>query len=141
MNKKPDLFMTYKNEMGDLSYQRVKCIIIFIYLFLAALGLCCCAQAFSSCGEQGLLLVAVRGLLVEVASLVAENGLQVRRLQQLCHVGSVVVGRRLQSAASVVVVYGLSCSAACGIFPDRGSNIGRQVLNHCSTRKARKMYY
>ena len=27
----------------------------FIYLFLAVLGNRCCAQAFSSCGEQGLL--------------------------------------------------------------------------------------
>ena len=49
--------------------------IYFIYLFLAALGLCCCTQAFSSCGEQGLLFVAVRGLLIAVASLVAENRL------------------------------------------------------------------
>ena len=39
------------------------------------LGLCCCARAFSGCGEQGLLFVAVRGLLIAVASLVAENGL------------------------------------------------------------------
>ena len=39
------------------------------------LGLCCCAQAFSSCREWGLLLVAVRGLLVAVASLVVEHGL------------------------------------------------------------------
>ena len=31
-----------------------------IYLFLTALGLCCCAQAFSSCGERGLLFVEVR---------------------------------------------------------------------------------
>ena len=28
---------------------------LFIYLFLAALDLCCCARAFSSCGERGLL--------------------------------------------------------------------------------------
>ena len=49
--------------------------IYFIYLFLAALGLRCCAQAFSSCGERGLLFVAVRGLLIAVASLVAEHGL------------------------------------------------------------------
>ena len=42
---------------------------------MAALGLCCCAQAFSSCGERGLLFVAVRGLLIAVASLVAEHGL------------------------------------------------------------------
>ena len=46
-----------------------------VYLFLAALGLCCCTQAFSSCGEQGLLFVVVRGLLIGVASLVAEHGL------------------------------------------------------------------
>ena len=52
-------------------------LIYFIYLFLAALGLCCCAraQAFSSCGERGPLLVAVRGLLIAVVSLVAEHGL------------------------------------------------------------------
>ena len=53
---------------------------LFIYLafffFLAALGLRCCARAFSSCGEQGLLFVAVHGLLVAVVSLVAEHGLQ-----------------------------------------------------------------
>ena len=30
---------------------------------------------FSSCGEQGLLFVAVHGLLIAVASLVAEHGL------------------------------------------------------------------
>ena len=49
--------------------------IYFIYLFLAALGLRCCAQAFSSFEEQGLLFVAVHGLLIAVASLVAEHGL------------------------------------------------------------------
>ena len=49
--------------------------IYLIYLFLAALGLCCCAQAFSSCGEPGLLFIVVRGLLIAVASLVAEHGL------------------------------------------------------------------
>ena len=49
--------------------------IYLIYLFLAALGLRCCAQAFSSCGEQGLLFVVVLGLLIVVASLVAEHGL------------------------------------------------------------------
>ena len=47
----------------------------FFNLFLAVLGLRCCARAFSSCGEQGLLFVAVRGLLIAVASLVAEHGL------------------------------------------------------------------
>ena len=40
---------------------------------MAALGLCCYAQAFSSCGEWGLLFIAVRGLLILVASVVAEQ--------------------------------------------------------------------
>ena len=48
---------------------------LFIYLFLAALGPCCCTQAFSSCGERGLLFIAVHGLLIVVASLVSEHGL------------------------------------------------------------------
>ena len=52
--------------------------ILFIYLFvcfLAVLDLRCCVRAFSSCGERGLLFVVVRGLLIAVASLVAEHGL------------------------------------------------------------------
>ena len=43
--------------------------------FLAALGLRCCARAFSSCGEQELLFLVVHGLLIAVASLVAEHRL------------------------------------------------------------------
>ena len=54
--------------------------IYFIYLFLAALGLHCCARAFSSCGERGLLFVVVHRLLIAVASLVVEHGLQARGL-------------------------------------------------------------
>ena len=48
---------------------------LFIYLFLAALGLRCCVRAFSSCSECGLLFVAVSGILIAVASLVAEHRL------------------------------------------------------------------
>ena len=55
-------------------------------------------RAFSSCGERGLLFVAVRRLFIAVASLVAEHGLWAR--------------------ASVVVARRLSCSAACGTFAD-----------------------
>ena len=80
--------------------------ILFIYfLFLAALGLCCCAWVFYSCGEQGLLFIALHGLLVVVASLVAEHGLQVHGLQQLWHVsfsscGSRALERRLSSCGA-----------------------------------------
>ena len=45
---------------------------LFIYLFILTFG---CALAFSSCGKRGLLFVAVHGLLIVVASLVAEHGL------------------------------------------------------------------
>ena len=48
--------------------------ILFI-LFLAMLGLRCWVQASSSCGERGLLFIAMRGLLIVVASLVVEYGL------------------------------------------------------------------
>ena len=40
-----------------------------------------------------------------------------------CNGGSVVVAPRLESAGSVVVAQGLSCSMACGIFLDQGSNL------------------
>ena len=36
---------------------------------MAVLGLRCCVLAFSSCGERGLLFVAVHGFLIAVASL------------------------------------------------------------------------
>ena len=75
---------------------------LFIYLFLAVLGLRFCARAFSNCGKRGPLFIAVRGLLTVAASLVAEHRLQTRRLSSVAH--------------------GPSCSAACGIFPDQGSN-------------------
>ena len=69
---------------------------------MAVLGLRFCARAFSSCGKGGPLFIAVRGPLTIAASLVAEHRLQTRRLSNFTH--------------------GLSCSAACGILPDQGSN-------------------
>ena len=38
------------------------------------LGLLCFVQAFSSCNKLGLFFIAVRGLLIAMASLVAEHG-------------------------------------------------------------------
>ena len=107
----------------------------FIDLSLIALGLGCYVQAFSSCGARGLLFVSVCGHLIEVASLVMERGL-------LAH--------RLQSVGSVVVMHGLRCSMACGIFLTRDGAtvpcIGRWILNHQIMREAqspapRKYYF
>ena len=53
---------------------------LFIYLFMAVLGLRFCARAFSSCCKRGPLFIVVCGPLTIVASLVAEHKLQTRRL-------------------------------------------------------------
>ena len=53
---------------------------LFIYLFMAVLGLRFCARAFCSCGKRGPLFITVRGPLTIAASLVAEHRLQMRRL-------------------------------------------------------------
>ena len=57
----------------------------------------------------------VLGLLIVVTSPVAECGLWGTP-------ASVVVAHGLQSTGSVVVAHRLSCSTACGIFLDQGSN-------------------
>ena len=61
------------------------------------LGLGCCAQVFSSCGERELLFVAARGLLIGVASLVAEHRLSARGLSSC---GSQALERRLSSCGA-----------------------------------------
>ena len=107
-----------------------------IYLFLAVLGLCCCTRAFSSCGERGLLFfknfiylfiylwlcwvfVSMRGLFPVAASGGHSSsrcaGLSLSRPLPLRSTGS-------RWAGSVVVAHVPSCSTACGIFPDQGSN-------------------
>ena len=53
---------------------------LFIYLFMAVLGLRFCARAFSSCGKRGSLFITVRGSLTIAASLVVEHRLQTHRL-------------------------------------------------------------
>ena len=90
------------------------------YLFLAVLGLRCCARAFSSCSERGLLFVAVHGLLIAVASLVVEHGVQARGLQQLWRTGFVALWH-----------VGSSRTRARTHVPC----IGRQILNHGTTRE------
>ena len=62
---------------------------------MAVFALCCCTRAFFSCGERGLLFVAVRGLLIAVASLVAEH-----RCTGFSSCGSWALERRLSSCGS-----------------------------------------
>ena len=73
-----------------------------INLFMAVLGLRFCVRAFSSCGKGGHSSSRCAGLSLSWPLLLRSTG-----------------SRR---AGSVVVAHGPSCSAACGIFPDQGSN-------------------
>ena len=50
-------------------------IFLFIKNFFFIFWLHCCTGAFSNCGEWGLLFVAACGVLIAVASLVAEHRL------------------------------------------------------------------
>ena len=69
---------------------------------MAVLGLRFCVRAFSSCGKWGPLLITVAGLSLSRPLLLQSTG--------------------SRCADSVIVAHGPSCSAACGIFPDQGSN-------------------
>ena len=77
--------------------------LIILFIYLAALGLCCCAQAFFGCTREGYSCCSARASLY--------GGFSCCGAQALAH------------SASVVVAYGLSCSAACGIFLDQGLNL------------------
>ena len=98
----------------------------FLQLWQVGATLHCSVRAshcsgFSCCGAQAL---GTRASVVVA-----------RRLQST---GSVVVARRLWSTGSVVVAHGLSCSVACGIFPDQRLNpfpLQWQVDSH-TTREA-----
>ena len=69
----------------------------YYFKFMAVLRLRFCARAFSSCGKRGPFFIAVCGPLL------------------LQSTGSRPTG-------SVIVAHGPSCSTACGILPDQGSN-------------------
>ena len=70
------------------------------------------------------------------------GGFPCRRAQALGKQALVAAARRLQSLGSIVVLHGLSCSTACGIFPDQGSN---WCPPHCQadlySGKSRVLYF
>ena len=70
---------------------------------LTGLGLCCCARAFSSCSDWGLL-----------------SSCHVRASH--CGGFSCCRAQAVDEWVSVVVVHGLNCPVACEIFSDQGLN-------------------
>ena len=103
--------------------------ILFIYFWLCWVSV---AATFSSCREWGLLFVAVHGLLIAVASLVAEHGLQVHGLQQLWLAGSRAQAQQLWLAGLVAPWHVQSSRTR---DQTRVPCLGRQILNHCTTRE------
>ena len=74
----------------------------------------------SSCREQGLLFVALPGLLIAVASFVVAHKLRGSQPSVFAARGLHGCSSQALSTGSVVVAHGLSCSIARGIFPDQG---------------------
>ena len=95
--------------------------ILFIYLFMAVLGLRFCARAFSSCGKRGPLFIAVRGPLTIAASTCCGAQAPDAQAQQLWLTGLVALRH-----------VGSSQTRTWTCVPC----IGRQILNHCATREA-----
>ena len=96
--------------------------ILFIYVCMAVLGLRFCARAFSSCGKRGPLFIAERGPLTIVASRCRAQAPDAQAQQPW------LTGRVAPRHA------GSSQTRARTRVPC----IGRQTLNHCATREARK---
>ena len=119
-----DPFQLYPNVIFYFpDYLRTLFIFIYLLIYFWLCWVFVASVGFLQLRRAGAILHCSVWLLIVVASLVAEYGLQARRLQQLWHKGSVAVARGLQNEGSVIVAHGLSCSTACGIFRDQGPNL------------------
>ena len=136
----PPSSTTNARRFTCILFFKITLLILFV-LFLAALGLCCYAQSFPSCGERGLLFIAVCGLLIVVASPCCGA-------RALGAWASVVVASGLSSCGSRALERRLSSCCALGLVALQhvGSSrtrartcvpcIGRWILNNCATREA-----
>ena len=94
--------------------------LLILFFFLIAPSLFCWVWTFSSCGKLELLLVVVHGLLIVVALLVTEHGLQAHGLWQWC--------RQAQQLW-------LAGSRACGLWQLwRGALVTQQHVESSWTR-------
>ena len=79
------------------------------------LGLCCCLSFSLVAVSGGYSSLQCVGFSMQWLPFFQRMGSRVLGLEQLQFPG-------LWSTGLIVVVHGLSCSVACGIFPDQGSN-------------------
>ena len=128
------MIMTKRKQgrKGDM-----KCFFKFLYIyFLAALALHCCAQAFSSCSE--------RGLLSSCCVLASHcSGFSGFGAPALGTWSSTVVALGLSNMGSAVVVHGLSCPTAGGISWTKDQThvlcFSMWILNHWTTREVQEV--
>ena len=110
--------MEVKSDGTFLENDRTVCsknFFFFLNFIFGCVGSSLLTRAFSSCGEQGLLFVAVRGLLTAVASLVVEHGLQAHAsVVAACRLSS--CGTRAQLICNMCDLPGCSSTLAGGFL-------------------------
>ena len=94
---------------------------LFIYLFMAVLGLRFCARAFSSCGERGATL---------------HRGVRASRYCGLSCCGAQAPDAQAQQLWLTGPVAPRHVGSSQTRARTRVPCIGRQILNHCATREA-----
>ena len=106
-------------------------IFLFLFFFLAALGLVCCTWAFSGCGERQLLFVRCAAFSLQWLLLLQSTASR--------HVGCSSCGLWALEGSSVVVVHGLFAPRHVESSQTRARTrvpcIGRRILNHCVTKE------
>ena len=112
--------------------------ILFIYYFCLRWVFVAARWLSLVAASRGYSFVAVRGLLIAVASLVAEHGLQVHGLQQLWHAASRAQAQQMWHTGLVAPRHvGSSWIRAQTRIPC----IGRRIPNHCATREDPRKFY
>ena len=107
-------------------------IMIFIQLFLAVLGLCCCTGFPLVATSRGYSLIAVYRCLIAVASFVAEHRLQGVQTSIVWLLGSRAQAEQLRCMGLVVPQHVGSSQIR---DQTHVTHIGRQILNHWTTRE------
>ena len=98
---------TFVGKVMSLLFIFIYLFFVKIYLFMAMVGLIAVLALSLVVASRGYSLVATQGLLTTVAPLVVEQGLQ---------------AHSFTSCSMWALELRLSCSLACGIFPDQGLN-------------------
>ena len=98
---------TFVGKVMSLLFIFIYLFFVKIYLFMAMVGLIAVLALSLVVASRGYSLVATQGLLTTVAPLVVEQGLQ---------------SHSFTSCSMWALELRLSCSLACGIFPDQGLN-------------------